>query len=399
MRRSFLFVLIAFVSLTSSAFADTFTYNGRQRSYVVSAPRSSKPLGVFVLLHGNGGSGNTAVGRWTRIVHPDGVMCVGPNSINQASAWREQEHDGIDFIKALVKEVAKKYRIDGKRIYLGGYSAGACQSCRIGIPNSDYFAGIITYAGSSGQGLGPRKIPVALVHGDQDRAVDIDGTRRLHKMLKDAGWPVWYKEIPGQSHAYNGSYDREAWHWVKTHPPKDPPELIVKEKLAEGDAALEKQDYDKAYDAYKEALDTGLEKEKAESGIKKIEDAGRKEIANVIEKYIESPARAKRYLGKLKSRFRKTPVEGIIDDEIKKLQESEPEQERGKEKEENAQSPSMPAIEKKMDTDKSLMEKAKNYLRDGMNEAARQVLERLIDEFSTSPLAEEAKKKLEQLDR
>jgi poly(3-hydroxybutyrate) depolymerase len=390
-------ILLVVLLLASPLMADSFTYKGRQRTYVVSAPRSSRPLGVFVLLHCNGGNGGMAVGRWAKIVHPDGVLCVGPNSLNQAAAWRDNENEGIDFIKALVKEVAKKYRIDGKRIYIGGYSAGACHSCRIGIPNSDYFAGIITYAGCSGPALGPRKIAVALVHGEKDGNIKVDGTRRLHETLKNAGWPVWYKEIPGQGHAYNPQYNRQAWEWVKKHPPKDPPELVAKQKLEEGKEAFEKKNYDEAYKAYKEALATGLKKEEAQAGIKQIEELGDKEIEEALSAAEKSRSKSRRLLKKLMSTFKDTPVAEKVKAALEKLEaEQSVSEESEKEAEPDETKKPLPKVEE--ETPKGLMEKANRYLDSGMKDAARQILQRLADKFPDSPEARDAARKLAELE-
>ena len=140
---------------------------------------------------------------------------VAPESINGSrNPWRDAENDGIDYIKAVVEDVSKKYRIDPTRIYLVGYSAGAIHSCRIGVPNSDFFTGIIAYAGASGQGVGSRKIPVALIHGTADRAVNFSSTERLAKILKDADWPVYFKPISGGGHGYNAKYDNFGEMWA-----------------------------------------------------------------------------------------------------------------------------------------------------------------------------------------
>jgi len=45
------------------------------------------------------------------------------------------------------------------------------------------------------------------------------------------------------------------------------------------------------------------------------------------------------------------------------------------------------------------MKKADSYIESGMPDAARQVLEHLLDKFSDSPLAEEARRKLEELEQ
>ena len=49
-------------------------------------------------------------------------------------------------------------------------------------------------------------------------------------------------------------------------------------------------------------------------------------------------------------------------------------------------------------TAEGLMKKADKYLESGMKNAARQYLQRIIDDFSDSPLAEEARRKLEEIE-
>ncbi|MCX7703457.1 MAG: dienelactone hydrolase family protein [Planctomycetota bacterium] len=397
MRRfRFLVVVSVGVALLGEVFAETFEYNGKQRSYVVAAPSSTeKPLGVFILLHPNGGNGGTLIGAWSKIVFSDGVMCVGPNSLNPQNAWRDEENEGIGFIKALLDDVSKRHKIDRKRIYIGGYSAGACHAVRIGLPNSDYFAGIITYAGASGPALGPRKIPVALIHGDKDNNVSVDSSRKCYEMLKNAGWPVWYKEIPGQGHGYVSTYNEEAWKFVKSNPPQDPPEVIFKEKMEEAKSALEKGQYSKAYEAYKAALATGVKKEEAEEGLKKIEEMGEKEIQEALKDADKNPATAKNRLNKIKAKFKGTPVADKAQNEIEKLSPVKTEKPAGEmQKEGEKNSPS-----KSEATADELMEKAERLLREGNADAAKQCLERLLEEHPDSPLVEKAKRMLSELQK
>ncbi|MHC4663323.1 MAG: hypothetical protein ACYS8W_16805, partial [Planctomycetota bacterium] len=314
-RLAFLSLSLVLTLLVGESFAASFVFKGRERNYIVKTARGGKKgVGVLVCLHCNGGNPGTIIGRYANIVSKDGVMCVAPASIaGSQNPWRDAENDGIDFIKALIDQVSRQYKIDRARIYCFGYSAGSCHTMRIGLPNSDFFAGLIGYSGSSMQGLGPRKIPVVSIHGTADRTITIDGTIQMHDILENAGWPHKLFKIEGGGHGYNSVHDREAWGFLMKNPPKDPPEVIAKRAIEEGNAELEKRNYDKAYKAFKEALETGAMQAEANAAITKLIEEGEKAVADA--------ASDKRKLKKLLRAYKGTPVVEKVKAALEKLSE------------------------------------------------------------------------------
>jgi predicted esterase len=229
------------------------------------------------------------MGRWQKIVTRDGVMMVAPSSIaGSTNPWRDAANDGIDFIKALVDDLEKKYPIDRSRIYLAGYSAGACHSCRIGTPNSDFFSGIIAFAGASGQGLGPRKIPVALIHGTADKAVGFDSTQRLADQLKAADWPLFFKPLEGAGHSYNPQYDQEAWRFLLKNAPPPPPEILAQQSLDEAKTLIKRKKYGDAYAQLQTGLETGELQEELNTALEELLAKGEEELAKADDRGRES---------------------------------------------------------------------------------------------------------------
>ncbi len=391
-------LILAFFACATDVNAGSFTFKGRQRNYLIKTPKGPrKPMGMMICLHCNGGNPGTIIGRWTGIVMKDNVMCVAPSaSAGSVNPWRDNEHDGIEFFRALVDHVGKQYKIDRKRIYMCGYSAGSCHTMRIGIPNSDFFAGLIGYSGSSMQGLGPRKIPVVSIHGTNDRTIKIDGTIRLHETLENAGWPHKLFKIQGGGHEYNASHDKEAWEFLKKNPPKDPPEVIAKRALEEGEEELKKKRYGKAYKAFQEALKTGALTDEANAAITELIENGEKEI--------EKAADNKKALKKIQSRYKGTPVADKAKAAIEKLAEK-PKPSPKKTKPAKKDQPGKAASGKKADDDMfspaMLLKRAEEYYRNEAYEPARNVLGRIIREYPDSKEARRAKyllKKIEEED-
>jgi predicted peptidase len=60
------------------------------------------------------------------------------------------------------------------------------------------------------------KVPIWIFHGDADRAVSVDESRRMAAALKTLGADVQYTEFAGVDHnAWDPAYAREdLWTWL-----------------------------------------------------------------------------------------------------------------------------------------------------------------------------------------
>jgi hypothetical protein len=109
------------------------------------------------------------------------------------------------------------YPIDPRRVHIIGMSNGGWMVTRLGWANQDLFASVSSYCGAgaefSGAIKGPKAPPARgplspaetrtewyFVHGDADRTVPVDTSRRASKQLALKGYRCIYREIDGADH-------------------------------------------------------------------------------------------------------------------------------------------------------------------------------------------------------
>jgi predicted peptidase len=140
-----------------------------------------------------------------------------------AGPMMEQAVDALD-------QTVKEFGGDEKRLYLAGYSMGGFGVWQMAITHPDKFAALISVAGGV-EPTGPvsdedrallspqvlaaasapdtnrayaealSRLPVWIVHGSDDTAVPVDGSRKLVQAFKTAGNPnVNYVELAGVGH-------------------------------------------------------------------------------------------------------------------------------------------------------------------------------------------------------
>ena len=167
------------------------TYNG------------SKPAPLLVALHGMGGDENSMFdsysGTLKREAEREGFVVAAPKGRDSASMYRgSAEQDVLD----VIAEVRRDYKIDPNRIYLMGHSMGGYGTWSVAMAHPDLFAalGPISGGGDSGGLLKIRQIPEYVVHGDDDRTVNVSESRRMVEAGKKAGIEIVYVEVPGGIH-------------------------------------------------------------------------------------------------------------------------------------------------------------------------------------------------------
>lgn len=175
MKKSILFILSIFTFQCNKieikqnqkfSFQKELTVDSILRTYKLVLPpnyynSTSSPL--VIALHGGGGSANQAelsygllekaASEQYAIVFADGVKSEGVLGIRTWNAGTCCEYaankniDDVNFIKTIIKELVKEYKIDPKRIYLTGMSNGSMMSYRYASEFSETVAAIATVAG------------------------------------------------------------------------------------------------------------------------------------------------------------------------------------------------------------------------------------------------------------
>ena len=104
----------------------------------------------------------------------------------------------------------EKYDLAADRVALGGFSQGAMMSLYNGPRFPERLAGILAYSGAlvGGQALdqeGIFKVPVHLIHGDEDNVVPVQNYYDAEKTLKNTGFSV----TGGVTHGLGHSIDEK----------------------------------------------------------------------------------------------------------------------------------------------------------------------------------------------
>ena len=211
---------------------------GVDRSYALYVPQTAAAGGapLLVLLHGSGDSGESIAQLWKDMADRNGIVLLAPYARHD-DAWRLAD-DGPDVIHAMVDAVGAKVPVDGKRIYLFGHSGGAVYALLLGMLEAPYFAAVAVHAGSwrepsefNAIKYAQRKIPVAIVIGDQDEYFSMASVRRTEDALKTAGFPVEVTVIPGHHHTFGETdapgIDNDAWSFLSAHALDGPPAFVT----------------------------------------------------------------------------------------------------------------------------------------------------------------------------
>ena len=102
--------------------------------------------------------------------------------------------------------IREEYNVDERRIYLIGQSMGGAGTWHIGMKYPDIWAALAPMAPAIGASRNPdelsaaRRIPVMVVQGDADTAVDVEVTRRWVAKMEELGMNHEYIEVAGGSH-------------------------------------------------------------------------------------------------------------------------------------------------------------------------------------------------------
>lgn len=242
------------------------TVDAETRNYQLYVPGNAQNNCPLVIsLHGaNGASTNyTPFGKSVAdvegciVAYPQGKVTNFPIGFDgDATGWTSSGEDNfdVDFIKAVIEDVASKYQIDRKRIYCCGFSNGGMMTYALSNTCSDIFA---AFASISGYPInefhlrhaGARPVPFLHIHGKADNFVlyskmptivdemvarlganpvptttTVDGkyTKNVYQ-AGDGSFPYVYYEVDGMGHeAYtenteDGNSAQTMWNFFEQY--------------------------------------------------------------------------------------------------------------------------------------------------------------------------------------
>lgn len=200
--------------------------DGNEAKWVLFVPhgyQGDKAYPLIVFLHGSGETGTDGVkqakvGLGPAIAKEEKsfpFFAVFPQS--QKRTWKADSDDAARAL-AILDQVQKDYKIDGKRIYLTGLSMGGYGTWSLATAHPDKWAAIVPVCGGGDptQADKIKHIPTWCFHGDADKAVKVEKSRDMIDALKKAGGMPKYSEYPGVGHnSWDKAYGTaELYDWL-----------------------------------------------------------------------------------------------------------------------------------------------------------------------------------------
>jgi predicted esterase len=208
--------------------------------YRLLVPKAYKPgtaLPLIVWLHGSGERGGDNVSPLRALAETflaDAEKCPALVMVPQChskSSWLAIGYNKVPditepsrMVVATVEELQKEFGLDGRRIYLGGFSMGGGGTWELLTRYPDLFAAAFPiagppFAGAPGErpGLAAviKHVPIWTFHGDKDNVAPVAGTQAIVAALKKEGAEVKYTEYKGGGHECAGTLkDPKLAEWL-----------------------------------------------------------------------------------------------------------------------------------------------------------------------------------------
>ncbi|MBP5457474.1 MAG: carbohydrate-binding protein [Paludibacteraceae bacterium] len=190
----------------------TINVNGKNRTIDVYAPSGmgeNRPMVISAHGMGQDIAYQKQQSRWDQVADTAKFLVVYPQS--DGSTW-DLGASGADiaFIKAIIKEMSSKYKIDLKRVYMSGFSMGGMLTYSVANNMADQIAAC---APVSGYPIGDmtakpsRPIPIIHTNGDADDVVHYE---------------PWKGTFNGMYQEQQGAY-AQASAWAKANGCEDTP--------------------------------------------------------------------------------------------------------------------------------------------------------------------------------
>lgn len=168
---------------------------------------ASRPWPLVVALHGMGSDENTFFdgyqnGEIKRVAEARGFFVVSPKGRGPTSMYLgSAERDVLD----VIREVERRYAIDGRRIYLMGHSMGGYGTWSIAANHPQRFAALAPIAGGgslfvTGKLRGLIGVPWYVVHGVEDATVSVEESRKMVAAGRKLGIEIQFEEVVGGDH-------------------------------------------------------------------------------------------------------------------------------------------------------------------------------------------------------
>ncbi len=151
---------------------------------------------------------------------PHETAWVAVNWCSDEHRMPEQPSPTMALCKGLLDHALATLPIDPDRVYVTGISMGGYGTFDAATRWPELFAAAAPICGggdNSGEAINRLKtVPLWIVHGDADRIIPVERSRRMVRALKEAQGSLKYRELPGVGHdSWTETYRDEAFYeWL-----------------------------------------------------------------------------------------------------------------------------------------------------------------------------------------
>jgi len=166
---------------------EVLEHDGETRSYWIHAQEGKGNAPLVMVLHGGKGTGQKVEQQtgFSWVADAEGFTVAYPNGLD--NQWNDGRSDGpagdqddVGFIAAVIDDIAAKYGVDPKRVYVTGPSNGGMMSLRLGCELSGKIAAIAPVIASMpadmvGQCSPAEPLSVLFINGTDDSLMPYGG--------------------------------------------------------------------------------------------------------------------------------------------------------------------------------------------------------------------------------
>jgi predicted esterase len=266
-------------------------------------PKKAWPL--LVALHGAGGNARNFIRLWANVAPKKGYIVAVPHGDQSVQGWKESQRtwggNTPKYVKWMLEEVQKRYRINRERIYLSGFSAGGHVTFWVGLLYSDVFAALVPCSGCLSGRTPPEQLekakhmPVRALVGKKDP--NYRGVVQSCEKLRSVGFKtVVLREFPNLAHQYPVDENPKVLAWFdKLYEEKLKAKGLTR-WLEAGRKALKQKKYRETVEALRKITSLGLSAkvtEEAEALLAEIGKIGEERLARakaLVESKDHAPA-------------------------------------------------------------------------------------------------------------
>jgi predicted peptidase len=204
--------------------------------FVSSKVDADKPSPLVIALHGLGVQPVAWLQKLTGAAQDAGYIAAAPMGYDvrgwygangptsgRASPSNVGELSEKDVMNVLAL-MRQEFNIDSRRIYLAGQSMGGAGALFLGIKHKDIWAAVAASAPAIRTNFQnpddlerAAGLPMMLIHGDADRAVPVEQTRRWVEKMKALNMTYEYRELRGVGHDAIAPAARDIFKFFDKH--------------------------------------------------------------------------------------------------------------------------------------------------------------------------------------